>query len=99
MEGFLDHLQNKSENTKAETVITFHGYSVKKESLTFERLHRLRKDLTVRPKAHPNYPNPPSFIVYDEGKNWIRIPREYGIEHFGAPKKNFLKSHPIDLKF
>src|ERR1700735_3604338 len=98
-ETLLDYVQENAENKKVETVLSCHGYAVKKDSLSYERLHKLRKNLTVRPKAHPNYPMPPSFIVYDEGKNWIRIPREYGIQEFGAAKRNLLKSHPITVDF
>src|SRR5947209_15656425 len=99
MDALLDYVQEKAENEKVETIVSYHGYAVKKETLSFERLHKLRKDLTVRPKANPKYPMPTSFVVYDEGKNWIRIPRAYGVEKFGNAKRNNLKSHTISVNF
>ena len=72
------------------SIISHKGYSIRKSSLSFADLKSLKKDLTVTPIAHPDYPFVKAFGVYEEGQQWIRIPRKFGYDRYGEPDKNLL---------
>lgn len=75
------------------------GYSVKKENLTQKQMKELKSELTVRKKFNPNFPVPEVVCNYIEKKNWIRIPKWYGIQKFGLPTVDNQRSHEIQLTF
>lgn len=72
------------------TLLSSNGYSIKKDSISLYELQNIRRKLTVKPTAHPDYPEPKAFPVFNEVTNWIRVPRCYGIENFNNPQKNIL---------
>ena len=83
------------------TFISKRGYSLLKDELTTNQLQTLRKDLTAKPYVNKDYPgdNQP-FPVYLESHRKIYLPRYYGIEKYGMPKKNTLKpGKEIDVSF
>ena len=82
-----------------KTVFTHKGYSVCKTSLSKQELLSLKKNLTVTPLAHPDYPPPLSFPVYSETDGWIRIPRNYGESIFGPAQVDLTKVFPIKLNY
>ena len=75
------------------TFISKRGYSLLKEDLNTTQLQQLRKELTAKPFINKDYPgdNQP-FPVYLESHRKIYLPRYYGIEQYGKPMKNSLKS-------
>ena len=79
-----------------KTLLSHKGYSVNKLHLDATQLAKLKKDLTVTPEAHPDYPAPKSFPVYEEGSNWIRIPRCFGLSFFGKPSQTKFTDNPLD---
>ena len=87
------------------TVLIKGGYIVKKDSLSDAQQARLVKDLTVQPVTF-GMPNGASraidtFKVFRESKTRFRLPRFYGVQHFGAPTTNKLDTRipEISLKF
>lgn len=78
-----------------DRILSHKGYSVRKSSLKTSELVKLKKDLTVTPIAHPSYPFVNSFGVYEEGPQWIRIPRRFALDRYGEPQKTMLTEHPI----
>ena len=93
---------NKSAMEEQPKTILWHrGYSVRKDSLSGVEIAALKKELTVQPKGHPDYPPPDKFAVYSDGKNsrYIRLPRFFGEERFGAPVKTVVTEHPRTFRF
>lgn len=92
---------NATMTTKSiDKILSHKGYSVRKASLSFAELKTLKKDLMVTPIAHPDYPFVKTFGVYEDGQQWIRIPRRYGIDRYGDPDRNLLEDHILpDKKF
>lgn len=79
------------------------GYIVKKDQIDEKTMKQIKKDLTVSPiviKAYQDFVKPNEFEIFQESANYLFIPRYYGIEQFGPPKKNYLPNGtPINLKF
>ncbi len=84
--------------TTPRTILSSRGYSIDKRNLTDMELTRLQRSLTVAADAHPNFPVPSPFPVYEEGTNWIRIPRYYGVSHFGQPTINTFATADMSLR-
>lgn len=80
----------------ASKIISNKAYSLRKSTLSTAEIQKLRKNLTVTPLGHPNYPDPQSFPTYEIGDNWIRIPRGYGVAEYGEPDLFALKEHPVE---
>jgi superfamily II DNA or RNA helicase len=78
------------------TIISHTGYAVQKSTMETSSLLAMKQELIVSPQTHPDYPVVKSFPVYVEGKQWIRVPRWYGLTKFGAPLKNHLLDFPLD---
>lgn len=78
------------------------GYSIFKESLPPKVLRKIYRDLYVQPVmiGVPVHLKPPKFKLYQESSRKIYIPKYYGIQEFGVPKK-ILHHHgqPITLEF
>ena len=67
-----------------ETYFGRRGYTIPKSHLTPLQQERIRKDLTVSPKAPgPGFGSPPSFPVYRESAKKMYVPRCYGEKSFG----------------
>jgi intein/homing endonuclease len=79
------------------------GYIIKKDKIDETMTKKIRKDLTVSPiviKAYQDFCKPVEFEIFQESPNYFYLPRFYGVETFGAPKKDYLPSGtPIDLAF
>src|SRR3978361_1075578 len=78
------------------TILSHKGYSIKKASLPPGELEKLKKDLTVTPEAHPDYPVPNRSLPFQVGPQLIRIPRHVGLQRYGEPKVNKLLDYPLD---
>lgn len=67
------------------------GYVIRKDSLDDEEIMYLKKTLTARPLQDDKYnsfnKNDPTYPIYLETKNKLYIPKMYGIERYGDPKK------------
>lgn len=77
------------------TILSNRSYSVRKDSLTAQELKELTQSLTVTPLCNPNFPAPASIKAFEMGKQWIRIPRCFGLEKFGPPDKDRLHHHYV----
>ena len=78
-----------------ETRLSSRGYAVRKGALSSQEVAKLKKDLTAVPITHPDYPFAKSFPVYRIGKDFIHVPRCFGIQRFGPPKISTLKDRPF----
>lgn len=90
----------KLENSKSHytTSLSRQGYSIKKDDLSQEELQTVKELLTVQASVSPKYAEASgSFSVFGENATKIYVPRFWGVEHFGEPKKNklFKKGKPI----
>lgn len=88
----------------SSTYLSKHGYVIKKDFLTPEKLLELKSELIARPlQDHTFQTENTSYPVYIETKNKLYIPRKYGIEKFGKPDKELKnykgESTTRDLKF
>ena len=70
-------------------MITNYGYLIKKLEMAENQLEIVKNDLTVKPIINTQYTNKEteSFIIYQEGKSNILIPKYYGINNLGIPDK------------
>jgi superfamily II DNA or RNA helicase len=84
-----------------ETEISEKGYTISLKCLPPHFLENIRKDLTVKPLENPNFPtNEQPFPVYRISKTRVYLPRYYGIEKYGQPKKtSFENAESINLEF
>ena len=83
--------------------LTKKGYLIKKKEKNAKLIEQLKNELTVSPK---NYytgtvkQEKVIFNVYQEDDKYLYIPKYYGLEKLGKPKKNKEKEgKPIDIKF
>ena len=73
-----------------DSIISTYGYGILKEG-NDEIIEDLKKDLTVSPNNNFNLSSTPSkFCIYAENNKRLYIPRYYGLQKFGLPKKNIL---------
>ena len=77
------------------------GYSIYKDKLSVKEQEKIRHDLNVAPAVkNMGYAKLPSFYVYRESPKKFYVPRFYGLQHFGIPKVNQIKSGiDIDIVF
>ena len=77
------------------------GYSIKKEYISIEEQHQIRKELNVMPfvpKSSISKPHP--FPVYRESPKKIYVPRFYGFSTYGEPDAITIHNgDDIDLEF
>jgi len=77
------------------------GYSIKKEYISIEEQHQIRKELNVMPfvpKSSISKPHP--FPVYRESPKKIYVPRFYGFSTYGEPDAITISGgDDIDLDF
>uniref|UniRef100_A0A6C0ACH4 Helicase ATP-binding domain-containing protein n=1 Tax=viral metagenome TaxID=1070528 RepID=A0A6C0ACH4_9ZZZZ len=81
-------------------VLTKRGYILNKKNLTQEELKKIKKDLIVSPKVM-DYGEPVKpFEVYKEDKDFICVPRFYGVDNYGKEKRKVeLKGELVNFKF
>jgi len=82
-----------------KTVFTHKGYAIHKASISPTKLKDIRKTLTVAPLSHPDYPPMPSFPVYQETVEWIRVPRVFGECEFGVAQRDLTKVFPMEIEY
>lgn len=101
-------MENKKVNKKVnkkpnKTGLSRHGYSIRKDQLTDSELAKIKADLTATPIVDKAYTfEAKSFAIYGENANKIYTPPHYGLEKFGPPDIDKLKSDlgtKINLKF
>ena len=84
-------------------VLTHKGYAIRKDSLTPQQMKKIRKELTVAPKAATRFAPPPdSFTIFSESPSRFYLPRVWARGEFGDPQESILvDGDPIreDLKF
>ena len=84
-------------------VLTHKGYAIRKDSLTPQQTEKIRKELTVAPKAATRFAPPPdSFTIFSESPSRFYLPRVWARGEFGDPQESILvDGDPIreDLKF
>lgn len=85
-----EHSFENSFSEQANKIIWQKGYSIAKSCLTHADIVTIRNKLRARPISLPNFPQKPSFKVYQETANWLRLPRVWGFQHFGPPDVNLL---------
>ena len=81
--------------------LTEKGYILRKEGLPFKDLNRIKKDLMVSPFVISSYgQKAPTFPIYLESIKKIYLPKFYGLENFGEPKKTrLIFGDDINIKF
>ena len=86
-----------------ESMLSKNGYKIKKKSLTPKSLKSLKDELSVKPFVYNDYNNScneSKFQVFLESPNSIYIPKFYGVEKYGLPKKTKMNDgDDIDIKF
>jgi superfamily II DNA or RNA helicase len=96
MREFLHILFIRYQCKVMKTILSHKGYSIYKKSIDNENLAILKKNLIVTPELHPDFPPSKSFPVYEEGLNWFRVPRVYGLTHFGKPNKYVFANNTLE---
>lgn len=93
-------MPNNKTNNINHKITTRQGYILSKDELDKKQILKIRKELTVVPKLNPDYTDGiEGFEVFNEDKNYICVPKYYGIEKFGKPVKNKIKHEKIDICF
>ena len=84
-------------------VLTHLGYAIRKDSLKVEECSKLRKDLTVAPKAAGRFMKEGEpFTLYKESASRFYVPRMWGLATFGEAIQDILvdgDSLRADLEF
>jgi len=78
------------------------GYNIPKDNITKDQLNEIKKDLTVVPLTGgygETDVEKTKFKVYRIEDDIIKIPRFYGTEKFGVPKKILYKPEKAKIKF
>ena len=72
------------------TILSNHGYKIKKNELKLSDIKELKKNLIVNPFTYNDFgeKNQKSFSLYLESPNSFYIPRFYGYDKYGDPKIN-----------
>lgn len=73
--------------------LTNQGYLIKKDKITKDQIKAIETDLKFQPmvlKAFQSFKKVNSFLTYKESPNYYFVPRFYGSEKFGKPRKNLL---------
>jgi superfamily II DNA or RNA helicase len=87
---------------KLKTRLTKKGYAITKKFISEDFLNKLKKDLIVKPIEVQGYSNENDlkpFPVYTEDSKYIYIPRYYGIDNYGLPKKSDLTENKSEFNF
>ena len=80
------------ENLQNSGVLKKKGYRLLKKNIDKEDLNFIKKKLTLEPKVHKDFvKNVVKYKCYVEDKKHIYLPKHWGIQNLGNPKKNLLK--------
>jgi superfamily II DNA or RNA helicase len=82
-------------------MLTRKWYSVVKSKFSEDEIEKVKKILTVKPYIPKGFgPPPKSFPIFKESEEKLFVPRNFGIDYFGPPKKNTIKNGiSIDVEF
>lgn len=80
-------------------MILKNGYYINKSQFSDKDIINIKKELTVTPTATFSLEKVKNIIVYREEKDYLIVPRKYGIEKFGETKNNIPKGADINIKF
>jgi superfamily II DNA or RNA helicase len=85
----------------AKSYIGKRGYSLNKSFFTSMELDKIKAELTVKPNVSGDYGSVEEpFKVFLESKEYLYIPKQYGIERFGPGEHNILpKGEDISVSF
>ena len=94
MLGYID------KSTKKGTSLTRKGYILNKSDFSEKKLQFVGNQLTVKPVVHRDFAHfAEDFPVFYESKTKLYLPRYWGLENFGPPKKiNICDGDSINLK-
>lgn len=86
---------------KSNKYINDRGYILRKESLSFSQIKKIKKDLLVSPFVNSSYGTKATpFPIYLEGTKKIYLPLHYGIEEYGSPESiDISKGDSIHIEF
>lgn len=83
--------------------ITRHGYVIHKSILSEKEKQSIRKDLTLIPKKKGGYgklSTAKQFDAYKESKEWMVVPKFYGLSRWGEPETDRLSEHEnVNIKY
>ena len=82
---------SNEDNFQVDAYLSKRGYVIKKQSLPESELNYLRTNLKARPLQDDKYNSfnktDPTYPIYLETKTKIYIPKMYGIDRYGDPKR------------
>jgi superfamily II DNA or RNA helicase len=84
------------------TILSKEGYLIPKNEIDKSVIENIKNNLTVEPVQACKFltKRPDKFKVYQENKEFISIPKYYGVEHYGPPKINKeIIGKKVNLKF
>jgi superfamily II DNA or RNA helicase len=84
--------------------LTSHGYVLDKSILGKDKELSIKKELTVKPKIDKSFmkdqnDDVDSYSLFTESKQFLYVPRYYGVKNFGAPDKTKWNSNKSNIKF
>jgi len=83
-----------------KTILSRHGYKIKKSELDLKTIKELKKELTANPFLIGDFKTEKKFSLYLESPNSMYIPRFYGQDKFGEPTETKMEEGTtIDLQF
>lgn len=74
------------------TSLSRNGYALYKKNLSGEDIEKIKKELTVSPKANNSFSNvpPPEYQLFRENAAKIYLPRNYGLTNYGIPTRDVI---------
>jgi len=93
-------LDNLDKTTKKGTILTRKGYIINKNDFSEKEIWKIKKNLTVKPVVHRDFAHfAEEFPVFYENSNKLYLPRYWGLENLGPPKKiDICDGKSINLK-
>ena len=83
--------ENNNFNTEINSYLCYKGYALYKNSLTLKQQLFIRDELTMKPYVQNSLGKANTFPIYLESEKKLYVPRYWGINNFGIPKKIKLK--------
>ena len=86
--------------TKKGTILTRKGYIINKNNFSEKEIRKIKNQLTVKPVVHRDFAHfAEEFPVFYESSDKLYLPRYWGLENLGPPKKiDICDGEPINLK-
>ena len=80
----------RTEPTFKNAYLGKRGYTLFKSELDTPALNAIREALTARPFVPKSPQQMPPFKIYRETKDKMFVPRYYGLDTFGPPRRNMI---------